>query len=545
MMLLMSGLDHGTAGAAVREQLSFSGAGIEEMDELLISQRGITGAVLLSTCNRTELYLTCDQNMIPGEVLCRCAGKHWSDFAPYFYTLEGMDAARHLMEVAAGLKSAIWGEDQIITQVGQAMERARSAGSMSSVLSRLCQTAVAAGKEIKTQVRFRSVPSTAASQAVRRLEQELNGLSGKRAVVIGNGIMGRLAARALRDAGAEVAVTLRTYRHGETIVPHGCNAIPYSQRLQGIDGADILFSATTSPHYTFTAEQADMLERCPPWFIDLSIPRDIDPLLDKREGVHVLNVDDLGLPAHSSDSAAEKQAELLIEKHLREFYQWLDYREAIPVMGELKEALCRRFQGEELTVEETVSRTVDLLLGGFKGKLKSDDLQECASKINAFTRPNRKKADPQNIPFRFPVFTDLRGRKVVVIGGGTIARRRIDTLLPFGADIHVISPSLLGTDWGITWHKRPYQPGDLTGAFLAIAATDQRAVNHAVFEEAQKKSIPVSVADDREECTFFFPAICTGEKTLAGVVSRGDDHRETATAARSIRMILQKGENSQ
>lgn len=539
MKLLMSGLDHATAEVAIREQLSFTRQQVEELNQILCTFRGVTGAVLLSTCNRTEVYLTAEEALCPGQLLCQAAGKDWEQFEPHFHTLEGEEAARHLLEVACGLKSAIWGEDQIVTQVGQAMERARDAGSIHAVFSRLFQTAVSAAKEVKTRVRFQAVPATAASQAVNLLEQELNGLSGKRAVVIGNGIMGRIAARLLKNAGAEVYVTLRTYRHGETIVPSGCSAIPYDQRMDRIDGADVLFSATTSPHYTFTLEQAENLRQCPKWLIDLAIPRDIAPELEQIPDVHILNVDDLGLSPQVTDSEALTQAQLLIQKHLREFYQWWDYRESIPVMGELKSVLLQRFAQEELTTEEAVSRTVELMMGGLKGKLRPDDLRECAAKIEAFTRPGKKSAVSEEKAFRFPVFTDLTRKKVVIIGGGTIARRRIDTLLAFGAEIVVVSPTLTGSAENMTWLRRRYQRGDLCGAFLAIAATDKREVNHAVYLEAEERNIPVSVADAREECSFFFPAICTGEKVIAGVVSRGSDHRATAAAARRIREIIE------
>lgn len=138
-------------------------------------------------------------------------------------------------------------------------------------------------------------------------------------------------------------------------------------------------------------------------------------------------------------------------------------------------------------------------------------------------------------PFRFPLFVDLRGKRVVIVGGGAVARRRIDVLRPFGAEITVISPALSGDGEGIRWLRRPYAPGDLAGAFLAVAATDCREVNRAVGLEARERGIPVSVADREEECTFYFPAVCVGEQVIAGVVSRGENHRATAEAARLIR----------
>ncbi len=142
-------------------------------------------------------------------------------------------------------------------------------------------------------------------------------------------------------------------------------------------------------------------------------------------------------------------------------------------------------------------------------------------------------------PSHFPLFLDLENRPVVVVGGGTIARRRVEVLKKFGAAVTVIAPTWSGED--VTWLARPYAPGDLAGAVLAVAATDNRAVNHAVGEEARQRGIPVSVCDCREECSFYFPAICEGGGVVAGVVStHGEDHHRTAAAAKCIRRVLEE-----
>ena len=137
--------------------------------------------------------------------------------------------------------------------------------------------------------------------------------------------------------------------------------------------------------------------------------------------------------------------------------------------------------------------------------------------------------------FRFPLFVDLTGRSAVVVGGGAVACRRAGLLRDFGARVTVIAPELKQPLEGVAWQARPYAPGDLAGAFLAVAATDDRAVNRSVGEEARALGVPVSVADAPGECTFFFPAVCLGEGVVAGVVSRGDDHNKTARAARAVR----------
>lgn len=541
MKLWMSGLDYQQTEMALRERLSFPTERVKSLDRVISEMDGVTGAVLLSTCNRTELYLTAEDDIAtPEQLLCQAAGEDWSAFAPCFVTREGEDVVRHLLEVASGLRSQIWGEDQIITQVGRAVEVAQESQSANAILSTLFRTAAAAGKDVKTHVRLTAVPSSAAEKAVALLLQRLGGLENRRAVVIGNGEMGRRAARLLRAAGCQVTVTLRTYRHGETVVPFGCETVAYDRRYSVIDGADILFSATTSPHYTVTREELEGLTVCPPWVVDLAVPRDVEPAVGTLEGVKLFNVDDFSGAPQTSDTESLAQAEQIVEQHLREFYQWWDYRECLPVMAELKAALGRRFAAEGAECcQSVVDKTVDLLLGGLKGRIRAEDLRECAAKIDAFTRPRRGNAREET-PFRFPLFIDLRDKKIVIVGGGAVARRRIDALRPFGPELVVIAPELEGNSRGLAWNKRPYHSGDLEGAFLVIAASDSREVNRQVGQEARQLGIPVSVADRREECTFFFPAICQGETVLAGVVSRGEDHRATAAAAKRIRNLLEE-----
>ena len=140
----------------------------------------------------------------------------------------------------------------------------------------------------------------------------------------------------------------------------------------------------------------------------------------------------------------------------------------------------------------------------------------------------------------FPMFVDLTHRKVTVVGGGTIALRRVQVLLSFGAQVHMIAPQALSVPEGVSYSCRCYEAGDLEGSFLAVAATDHRAVNHQVGLDAASLGIPVSVADSREECTFFFPAVCQGDNLIAGVVSDGSDHHKTARAARAIRSVLEE-----
>ena len=470
MSIVMSGLDCHRASIALRERLAFSPQQVQTLLGWLRQQPGVDGCVLLSTCNRTELYLSGEAET-PWRLLCRGAGVPETELEPYFTTRTGTDAARHLMEVACGLHSQILGENQIITQVRTALELAQEKKTVNPVLAALFRRAVTAGKRARTEV---SVTRDAPSMGTRCrdiLQQELGDLAGKKILVIGNGQMGRLAAELLHDAGASVQVTLRTYRHGQTLVPAGCGTVPYEDRLAAMEGVDALGSATASPHYTITLAQLQTIQRPPKVAVDLAVPRDIDPAC---AGIlRCYDTDALGAGGPGSpEELAAMQA--IAGEELEKFFQW-----------------------------------------------------------------QRRQAAPER-PLKFPLFLDLTGKKVVMVGGGTIAARRIGTLRLFGCEIVVISPSLKSKADGITWLPRAYTPGDLEGAFLAIAATDNRQVNHQVGEEANRLGIPVSVADCEGECTFYFPAICTGENLIAGVVSGGKDHHKTARAAKAIRRALEE-----
>ena len=470
MSLVMSGLDCHRASIALRERLAFSQQEVRELLVWLRHQPGVEGCVLLSTCNRTELYLSGEADT-PWRLLCRGAGVPETELEHYFTTRTGTDAARHLMEVACGLHSQILGEDQIITQVRTAMELAQEEKTADPVLAALFRRAVTAGKRARTEVHVaRGVPSMG-TRCREVLQRELGDLAGKKVLVIGNGQMGRLAAELLHEAGARVQVTLRSYRHGETVVPAGCGTVPYEDRLAAMEGMDALVSATASPHYTLTMAQLETVAHPPRVAVDLAVPRDIDPACAAR--MRCFDTDSLGAGGPGSQ--------------------------------------------EELAAMETIA----------------------GEELEKFQQWQRRQAAPEQ-PLRFPLFLDLTGKKVVLVGGGTIAARRIGTLRLFGCETVVIAPELKAKAEGLTWLQRPYEPGDLEGAFLAIAATGDREVNRQVGEEARRLGIPVSVADCEAECSFYFPAICTGEGLVAGVVSSGKDHHKTARAAREIRKVLEE-----
>lgn len=392
MNIVISALEHSVAPLSLREKLSFTKQQTAEMVRRVRSFPHISGCVLISTCNRTELYLSCCGEQNPGELLCRAAGTEYAPYQDAFVTLAGHKAAEHLMEVAAGLRSRIFGEDQIISQVRNAVALAREAGTTDPVLETLFCCAVSAGKEVRTKVKLNALPTSAASMAVDLLEKKLGDLKGKKALVIGNGEMGRLSASLLQQKGCAVSVTLRTYRHGQTIVPPGCGVVPYEDRFLRMAGCDILLSATTSPHYTVTMEQLNRLSAPPAVMVDLAIPRDIQPEAGQLDGVALYNVDDLGSRLENRTVPPEVTA--ILRAQMENFYRWLNYKDCMASVDSLKEAIVSRLLtarelqeglSEAEIIELSVNKTVDLLVTGLAERITSENLTRCESKIRLHT----------------------------------------------------------------------------------------------------------------------------------------------------------------
>ncbi len=391
MNIVMSGLEHSLTPIHLRERLSFTKHQTAQMAEKIYSFPHISGCVLLSTCNRTELYLSCEDEANPGELLCRAAGMEYSQYQQMFITRSGQEAVQHLMEVSAGLCSRIWGEDQIISQVKNAVSIARQAHTTDPVLETLFRFAISAGKEVRTKARLTAVSSSAASMAAALIKEKLGALTHKKAMVIGNGEMGRLAASLLQKEGCDVLVTLRSYRHGETIVPPGCGVVPYDERMQHMNGIDILISATTSPHYTVTADQLSSLSRPPVIAVDLAIPRDIQPEAGNLPGISLYNIDDLG--SFPEKRIVPENVSAILQTQMNNFYRWQGYKDCLGSVDSLKQAIIQRLLrgqlGEELSVEEivelSVSKTVDLLVSGLAERITSENLEKCESKIRLHT----------------------------------------------------------------------------------------------------------------------------------------------------------------
>ncbi len=396
MHLRMAGIDAQIAEIDQREQFSFTEKQIRHILSHLMQEDGVLGGVLLATCNRTELYLsvTADSATFPEQLLCQYAGD--AAMTCPMMTLSDTDAVMHLMEVSCGLHSQILHEEQIVSQVKQAVTLARECYATDAILDTLFRTAVSAGKAALTNVVI-PAPLSLSHEAVRTLEQAYGSLNGLVCVVVGNGKMGQLAAKLLVEHGCQVFVTLRSYHHGETVVPFGTIPIPYEERFSKIEGADIVLSATRSPHYTITAAQLKALHHLPHWVLDLAMPRDVEESCREIPEIRFRDIDDFS-SGTKADAAALFALRETAQKYAVEFLTWSRFRESIPLIQTLKQLATERILHSTAMdsyremprlaeiVQKTAEKTVDMLMGSMKSEITPELLQNCCEKMQERAR---------------------------------------------------------------------------------------------------------------------------------------------------------------
>lgn len=369
MELLVVGASHRTAAIEVRERLFVSREAAEPFLERLRGHEAVDEAVVLSTCNRTELFLLAgDPEEAYGHatgVLAEHAGLPPIEVEPRIYRLEGREGVAHLMRVVAGLDSLVVGEPQIQGQVRQAYETARSAGGhVGPVLHRLFQTALSAGGEVRDRTGISEGAGSVPAAAVQLAAKVFGTLEGRRAAVIGAGEMGELTLRAFVERGIEeVSVASRTLdRAREAADRVGAGTVEYGRLLEELSTLDIVVTSTSAPHPVLTVEQVERVRRERPdalVVVDIAVPRDVEAGVGDLPGVFLYNIDDLQRVVRTTerDRVAESEdAEALLQEAQRSFWRWYGGREAVP--------LIRRIREEAERVRE---REMEAALAGVEG----------------------------------------------------------------------------------------------------------------------------------------------------------------------------------
>lgn len=399
MSISMIGIDYGKASVDVRAQFSFTKKNAVQAMERLKKMPGVYGCIILSTCNRMELWASLQEEW-EGSLygfLCEEKDKRPEDFQKYFVQRTEREAVEHLFYLTSGLKSQILAEDQIITQVKDALALSREAYCTDNVLEVLFRTAVTAAKKVKTEVSFSRGNVSVIHQAIEKLKAQGFPLQGKNCMVIGNGEMGRVAALALKEAGADVTVTVRQYRSGVVNIPQGCQRINYGDRMEFLPQCDLAVSATASPNLTITKEGLEEAGISGSLvLIDLAVPRDIDPLAGTLGNVRLYDIDSFKIDAVSPKlQESLERAGAILGEQMEDFYSWYEGHDLIPRIQGIKEEAVqdlnlrilktlRKTPMEEgdrekllTAIDKAAEKVVNKMVFGLKDSLKQEEFRNC------------------------------------------------------------------------------------------------------------------------------------------------------------------------
>jgi len=349
MNLIVIGVNHQTAPVEVREQFAIPEARLPEAVKTLAAQPGIEEAMIVSTCNRVELVARArDANVDLHGCLRELYGFDTQAYRKYLYEYRERDAVRHVFRVASSLDSMVVGEPQILGQVKEAYATARAVGAVNSQLDALYSRAFAVAKRVRTETAIATSAVSIASVAVELAKKIFGNLEGKSVYLVGAGKMCELAARHLLAHGAKkIYVGNRTFERASALAKKfNGEPIAFEQLYDTVDRADIVISSTGAPHTIFRKEHGERFlarrKNRPMFFIDIAVPRDVDPEMNKLDGIFVYDIDDLQqvVSSHISDRRVEAdRAEAIVQLEVDKFQARLQTLDVVPTIVSLQEHL--------------------------------------------------------------------------------------------------------------------------------------------------------------------------------------------------------------
>lgn len=401
MELILVGLNHETAPVELREKLGFQSEHLPRALSQLCSASAIEEGVIISTCNRVEVYAVAHsvQDGVSAIItfLSQFHRMDGSDFKSHMVTMTGLDVPRHLFSVASSLKSMVLGETQIQCQIKSAFEAALACGSTGAILSALFQNALTTGKRVRNETSISEHSLSISSTAVSLVRKRLPDLSNKHVLVVGNGKMGVLAIKALLKSGVgELTLVNRTEESAQELARDlGLTAHGLDHLEDDMARADVVISSTGAPHAVITRDMAERVAQRrnhrPLLLIDIAVPRDIEPDVSTVAGVSLFNIDQLqdAIESNREKRAQEMaRAEAIISEELEHYQSWLQTLEVKPTIkrlrkraeqireAELQRAL-RRFESnlsenDSQLLKELTSRIVNKMLHEPIAKLRTE-----------------------------------------------------------------------------------------------------------------------------------------------------------------------------
>ena len=364
MNVLVVGLNHNTAPVEVREKLAL---GSWQLKEVLISLFDhVPEGIILSTCNRTEVYTLADEHYSERtrveDFLSELGDMSISELSPYLYAFQQEMAVSHLFRIASGLESVILGEFEVLGQVREALQDAESTGLVSLPLLNLFRQAVRVGRQARLETGISRYSVSVSSVAIDLAKRTFDDLSNCKVLVISAGEAGKLAVKALVKHGiSDLMVTSRSYEKALALASaHGGKAVPFHHLKEPLIETDILISSSGAPHFilepSVVAEAMQSRPHRPLVLIDIAVPRDIDPRVKDIENVLLYDIDDLETVSGSNHRQRAKEKEkvmTIIDAEVAKFMSWWHSLEAVPTITALV-SKAERIRRTQLT--RTLSR---------------------------------------------------------------------------------------------------------------------------------------------------------------------------------------------
>jgi glutamyl-tRNA reductase len=386
-VIVVVGLSHQTAPLEVREALAFPRERMTEALERVRQESGLTEAMILSTCNRVEIYGRAPESVAGpvAEFLARFHDRGLDELDPHLYRLEGEAAVRHAFRVTASLDSMVLGEPQIFGQVKQAYEVAEEAGALGSVLNTLRNRSFAAAKRARTETAIGRNAVSVSHVAVELARKIFGDLRDRSVLLIGAGKMSEVAARQMVRGGARAAVLGgRTLERAEELAASlGGRAAPLEALRSEMARVDVVISGTGAPGLVVHREDVEAAQASrrhrPLFLIDIAVPRDIEPEAGKVTGVFLYDLDDLRSVAEANLRERGKEAsaaEAILDQEIRSFLEWRESLDVVPLLVELRSRAdeIRRSEVDKarrrlgpLTAEQ--EKAVEALTSGIVNKL--------------------------------------------------------------------------------------------------------------------------------------------------------------------------------
>jgi len=356
MAIVVAGISHQGAALAVRERIAYRPAELLPTLEALRGESGLREGVLLSTCNRTELYaLEGDADAVPA-IWRTLSSRLGEEASAYGYVRRDRDAVSHLFHVASGLDSMVLGEAQIHGQVRDAWAACRSESG--AVLNRLFQTSLLVAGRVRNETTIGRGAASVSSAALQLARQIFGSLAGRRAMVLGAGEMAELALECLVNEGVRAAIVAnRTYERAQALAArHGALAMHYDQCWASLHEVDVLLCSTSAPRPVVTLERVGPAitgrRDRPLCILDIAVPRDVDPSVGTLDNVFLYDLDDLRAVVTTNVERRRAEvptAEELIAKEVERYWEWFAGLSTVPVLTHFRGEMDRLREREVAT----------------------------------------------------------------------------------------------------------------------------------------------------------------------------------------------------